>query len=97
MDDTTQLNYKNILLLRNSITISGKIIPKRLNHLNLTTKGQRSISKAIKNARLIGFLPFARLIGNPLKSKYKKNRNRNRKRKRGAWLPRSQRGRGLGQ
>lgn len=54
-----QFNYKNILLLQNYITVSGKIIPKRLNHL--TTKRQRHITKAIKNARLMSFLPFVRL------------------------------------
>nr|YP_010447321.1 ribosomal protein S18 [Halimeda opuntia]UTN43241.1 ribosomal protein S18 [Halimeda opuntia] len=52
------MNYKNILLLRNYITTSGKIIPKRLNHL--TAKRQRLISKSIKNARLMSFLPFVR-------------------------------------
>ena len=52
------VNYKNILLLRHYITVSGKIIPKRLNHL--TTKRQRYITKAIKNARLMSFLPFVR-------------------------------------
>ena len=57
---SNQLNYKNILLLRNFITISGKILPKRLNHL--TAKRQRHLSKAIKNARLMSFLPFVRLI-----------------------------------
>ena len=54
------INYKNILFLQNYITISGKIIPKRLN--NLTAKQQRLISKAIKNARLMSFLPFIRVI-----------------------------------
>ena len=53
-----KFNYKNILLLRNYITVSGKIIPKRLN--NLKTKKQRQVSKAIKNARLMSFLPFGR-------------------------------------
>nr|BBN51435.1 30S ribosomal protein S18 [Halimeda borneensis] len=53
-----QINYKNILLLRNYITTSGKIIPKRLNRL--TAKRQRLISKSIKNARLMSFLPFVR-------------------------------------
>ena len=57
---STQLNYKNILLLRNFITVSGKILPKRLNRL--TAQRQRSLSKAIKNARLMSFLPFVRLI-----------------------------------
>ena len=51
-----QINYKNVLLLHSYIKISGKIIPKRLN--NLTTKKQRQISKAIKNARLMSFIPF---------------------------------------
>ena len=55
----TRYNYKNILLLQNYIMVSGKIIPKRLNHL--TTKRQRHITKAIKNARLMSFLPFVRL------------------------------------
>nr|AYC64342.1 ribosomal protein S18 [Pseudochlorodesmis sp. HV01306a] len=55
-----QLNYKNILLLRNYITVSGKIIPKRLN--NLTATQQRQLTRAIKNARLLSFLPFVRLI-----------------------------------
>lgn len=55
-----KLSYKNVLLLRNYITFSGKIIPRRLN--KLTTKKQHTISKAIKNARLMGFLPFVRLI-----------------------------------
>ena len=54
-----KINYKNIILLRKYITVSGKIIPKRLN--NLTTKQQRYISKAIKNSRYMGFLPFIRL------------------------------------
>ena len=51
-----EINYKNLLLLSRYIKISGKIIPKRLN--NLTTKQQRQISKAIKNARLMSFIPF---------------------------------------
>lgn len=68
-----KIDYKNIQLLRNSITVSGKIIPRRLNHLNATE--QRSISKAIKNARLMGFLPFVRLIGNPIK-KFNKKRQK---------------------
>ena len=57
---SNQLNYKNILLLRNYITVSGKIIPKRLN--NLTATQQRQLTRAIKNARLMSFLPFVRLI-----------------------------------
>nr|YP_009130514.1 ribosomal protein S18 [Bryopsis plumosa]AJF21963.1 ribosomal protein S18 [Codium decorticatum]CEO91044.1 ribosomal protein S18 [Bryopsis plumosa] len=53
------LNYKNILLLRKFISPEGKILPRRLTGLN--TKQQRTISKAIKNARIMGFLPFIRI------------------------------------
>ena len=52
-------NYKNILLLRKFISPEGKILPRRLT--GLTTKQQRKISKAIKNARIMGFLPFIRI------------------------------------
>ena len=69
-------NYKNILLLQKCISVSGKILPKRLNHLN--TKRQRSISKAIKNARILGFLPFTRLSGNPPTIKHKHNKRKTR-------------------
>lgn len=54
------LNYKNIFLLRKYISIEGKILPQRLT--GLTSKNQRYLSKAIKNARIIGFLPFVRQV-----------------------------------
>lgn len=54
------LNYKNIFLLRKYISIEGKILPQRLT--GLTSKNQRYLSKAIKNARIMGFLPFVRQV-----------------------------------
>ena len=54
------LNYKNIFLLRKYISIEGKILPQRLT--GLTSKNQRYLAKAIKNARIIGFLPFVRQV-----------------------------------
>nr|ARO74059.1 ribosomal protein S18 [Ostreobium sp. HV05007bc] len=54
------INYKNIFLLRKYISIEGKILPRRLTSLN--SKQQRDMAKAIKNARIMGFLPFARRI-----------------------------------
>lgn len=53
------INYKNILLLRKYISPEGKILAKRLT--GLSTKQQRYISKAIKRARVVGFLPFIRI------------------------------------
>ena len=57
---TSNINYKNIFLLRKYISIEGKILPKRLT--NLSSKQQRAITKSIKNARLMGFLPFVRRV-----------------------------------
>jgi small subunit ribosomal protein S18 len=50
------IDYKNIVLLRKFITVEGKILPRRIS--GLTAKQQRNIAKAIKNARMIGLLPF---------------------------------------
>jgi small subunit ribosomal protein S18 len=50
------IDYKNIVLLRKFITAEGKILPRRIN--GLTAKQQRHMAKAIKNARMIGLLPF---------------------------------------
>ena len=50
------IDYKNIVLLRRFITVEGKILPRRIS--GLTAKQQRNIGKAIKNARMVGLLPF---------------------------------------
>lgn len=50
------IDYKNIVLLRKFITVEGKILPRRIS--GLTAKQQRNMAKAIKNARMVGLLPF---------------------------------------
>lgn len=50
------IDYKNVILLRKFITAEGKILPRRISGLN--AKQQRYMAKAIKNARMIGLLPF---------------------------------------
>lgn len=52
----TTIDYKNIILLRQFISAEGKILPRRIT--NLTAKEQRWITKAIKQARVMGLLPF---------------------------------------
>ena len=59
------IDYKNVVLLRKYVTPEGKIIPKRITHL--TAKQQRYMARAIKHARMMGFLPFMSVA----KSKYK--------------------------
>ena len=50
------IDYKDMDLLRKYITERGKILPRRIT--GLTAKQQRQLAVAIKQARIIGFLPF---------------------------------------
>jgi len=50
------IDYKNVGLLRKFISEQGKILPRRVNRL--LAKQQRSMTRAIKAARLVGLLPF---------------------------------------
>nr|AIT94188.1 ribosomal protein S18 [Marsupiomonas sp. NIES 1824] len=52
----TTIDYKNIILLRQFISAEGKILPRRIT--NLTAKEQRWVARAIKQARIMGLLPF---------------------------------------
>lgn len=53
---SAKIDYKNLVLLRNFITFQGKIVPRRVS--KLSAKQQRYMSRAIKNARIMGLLPF---------------------------------------
>lgn len=53
---SAKIDYKNVVLLRNFITFEGKIVPRRVS--KLSAKQQRYMSRAIKNARIMGLLPF---------------------------------------
>lgn len=52
------IDYKNVVLLRRYISSQGKILPRRIS--GLTAKKQRNMAKAIKNARILGLIPFVR-------------------------------------
>ena len=51
-----QIDYKNTTLLFRYLTEQGKIIPRRLS--GLTAKQQRHMTKAIKQARILGLIRF---------------------------------------
>jgi small subunit ribosomal protein S18 len=55
------IDYKNVVLLRKFISADGKILPRRVSRLN--AKQQRYIANAIKNARMVGLLPFINYSG----------------------------------
>ena len=55
----SSIDYKNVDLLRKFVTEKGKIIPRRLS--GTCAKHQRILTRAIKQARTIAFLPFTEI------------------------------------
>ena len=54
----TRFDYKDVSLLRQFVTERGKIIGR--SRTGLTAKQQRQLTKAIKRARILALLPFAK-------------------------------------
>lgn len=50
------VDYKDIAMLKNYITESGKIVPSRIT--GTKAKYQRQLSKAIKIARYLALIPY---------------------------------------
>jgi small subunit ribosomal protein S18 len=54
----THIDFKDIELLKKFITERGKILPRRVT--GTTAKWQRPLAQAIKRARHMALLPFAK-------------------------------------
>ncbi|CAL4324643.1 30S ribosomal protein S18 [Buchnera aphidicola] len=52
----TQVDYKDLLMLKGYITESGKIVPSRIT--GTKARYQRKLSKAIKRARYLSLIPY---------------------------------------
>ncbi|KPJ89043.1 MAG: 30S ribosomal protein S18 [Spirochaetes bacterium DG_61] len=50
------VDYKDVDLLRKFVTDRGKILPRRIT--GTCARHQRMLSRAIKRARMVAFLPF---------------------------------------
>jgi small subunit ribosomal protein S18 len=55
-DGANEIDYKDINLLKNYISETGKIVPSRIT--GIQARAQRQLSKAIKHARFLGLLPY---------------------------------------
>ncbi len=55
-EDAVVIDYKNLDLLSEYVSETGKIVPSRIT--GTSAKYQRQLSKAIKQARFIALLPY---------------------------------------
>ncbi len=55
-DGASEIDYKDVNLLKNYISETGKIVPSRIT--GTSAKDQRRIALAIQYARLLGLLPY---------------------------------------
>lgn len=55
----TYIDYKDTDLLRRFISDRGKIRSRRVTRVSAQQQRQRQLSRAIKNAREMGLLPYA--------------------------------------
>ena len=53
---SSDIDFKDLNILRRFITETGKIVPRRLS--GATAKEQRELARAIKQARFAALLPF---------------------------------------
>lgn len=51
-----KIDYKDVEFLKKYLTRQGKILPRRAT--GVTVQQQRKLAKAIKQARILSFLPF---------------------------------------
>lgn len=58
VDPELPIDYKAVALLKKFISERGKILPRR--RTGTCAKYQRALAKAIKHARFMGLLPYAR-------------------------------------
>ncbi len=55
-DGITEIDYKDLNLLKPSISETGKIVPSRIT--GTKARYQRQLAKAVRRARFIALLPY---------------------------------------
>ena len=53
----TEIDYKDLALLRQNVTETGKIVPSRIT--GTSAKSQRQLASAVKRARFLALLPYS--------------------------------------
>ena len=57
LEEISDIDYKDLHLLKDYITETGKILPARIT--GVSAKVQRKITKAVKTARFLALLPYS--------------------------------------
>jgi len=52
----TEIDYKDVNLLKQNVSESGKIVPSRIT--GTSAKSQRQLAEAVKRARFLALLPY---------------------------------------
>ncbi|MDH5184424.1 MAG: 30S ribosomal protein S18 [Gammaproteobacteria bacterium] len=55
-EDTVEIDYKDIVTLKQYVTETGKIVPSRIT--GTKARYQRQLSTAVKRARFLALLPY---------------------------------------
>lgn len=55
-DGVTEIDYKDLVTLKNYVTETGKIVPSRIT--GTRSRYQRMLAAAIKRARFLALLPY---------------------------------------
>jgi small subunit ribosomal protein S18 len=55
-DGITQIDYKDLVMLKQYVTETGKIVPSRIT--GTKANYQRQLSAAVKRARFLALLPY---------------------------------------
>ncbi len=55
-ENSAEIDYKDLNLLKNYLSETGKIVPSRIT--GVSASEQRQLTKAIKLARFLAFLPY---------------------------------------
>ena len=56
-EGTTEIDYKDLNLLKQYVSESGKIVPSRITGTN--ARFQRQLADAVKRARYLALLPYS--------------------------------------
>ena len=56
-EGVTEIDYKDLVTLKNYITETGKIVPSRIT--GTSAKYQRQLARAVKRARFLALLPYS--------------------------------------